>query len=263
MPPVTRSVGPLGLEHAPAATLAQESRPPGPLGLAAQGYVVLADAADRPAPSPKVLRRISSWCPDHEGDGSWTVDLIWDVFHEAKENHRIWEILAGEERGHVPWDMALHANHCGTAVEATFKDYFDSYEIAYHPYYVKKLKSIFRKDLRFDPNTVRQGVAKIKALLDQGVPVRVPLIHGIRFRIEYKKIKPHHYVGIVGYKGNTFLYLEPALPPFNVAYSYVPNYAGRLVSIHVGTLTYDEKKGLIRGDRGMMAPRAHVLGGPL
>jgi hypothetical protein len=223
--------------------------------------LVLAQAGGGQTPSPAGAgKRKSKWCPDHEGDASWTVDLLWEVFHEKQANHRIYEILAGEERGRVPWDMSRHDEHCGVAVEKTFRGYFASYEISYYPYYVDIPKSMSRKDLRFDRNKVKNGVKKIKELLDKGVPVRVPLIHGVKFTIEYKKIKPHHYVGIVGYKGDTFLYMDPAVM---AAYSWVPGYADRAVSIHVGTLIYDQKKGLLRGGQGKIAPRAHVLGGPL
>ena len=225
------------------------------------------------ANQPSVRRRKSAWCAEHEGNASWTVDLIWDVFHENKDNHRIYEILAGEERGLVPWDMSLFNEECGTAIEMVFKKYFGEgkYDLTYFPYYKEPMKAKLvklgpnqerkyaREDLKYDRGKIAAGAKKIRVLLDNKIPVRVPLIHGEVFTIRYNKVYPQHYVGVVGYKENVFLYLDPAImPPYSLVRGYV-----RPVSIQLGTLVHDVEKGLIRGGMGRIAPRAHVLGGPL
>lgn len=64
-------------------------------------------------------------------------------------------------------------------------------------------------DLRFDEKRVAAGIAKIKAMLDKGTPVRVYLVHHDGFTFPIKNDWRSHYLTIIGYAGNLFLTLDP------------------------------------------------------
>jgi hypothetical protein len=251
----------------------------GPVRILARGHLIGGDETSKESPmapqtktpatlpvAPGVRTRTSAWCPNHKGDASWSVDLIWEVLHEKRENHSVYEVLTGEQQGPIPWDMSRYHRECGQAVEAFFRAYFPKAVIYWDPYYVVPLEPdkiqvgarLPRQALQFDPAKVAAGFRKIKAHLEERTPVRIPLIRGTICTFgKNHKIVPHHYVGIVGYKDNTFLYIDPFL-----GYSYLENYAGRLVSPFLGSMVYDRKRGLLRCQKGNHAPFAHALGGP-
>jgi len=64
-------------------------------------------------------------------------------------------------------------------------------------------------DLRFDANTMRLRINSIRGLLNQGVSVRVWLVHDDGFGTHITATDPTHYVTIVGYGEGKFLFIDP------------------------------------------------------
>jgi hypothetical protein len=65
-------------------------------------------------------------------------------------------------------------------------------------------------DLRFNPTLVEHGIQKIQLHLRRGTPVRVWLIHHDGFSHPAIQGDPRtHYLTIVGFSSNKFLYLDP------------------------------------------------------
>lgn len=78
-----------------------------------------------------------------------------------------------------------------------------------HLYYLPP-KSDKMADLRFNADHVRDGIAKIKAMLGKGQPVRVWLIHHDGFaRPVIRGDRRTHYLTIIGFSATKFLYLDP------------------------------------------------------
>jgi len=139
------------------------------------------------------------------------------------------------------------------------KDTFTSYYKYYLPPTSDKMA-----DLRFNASAVRDGIAKIKAFLSKGVPVRVWLIHHDGFnRPVILGDTRTHFLTIIGFSATKFLYLDPW--PGGSLLDYDGGmYAKRSIAF-MGELEFDAS----RFDMGIASPTAatgahkyKVLAGP-
>jgi len=205
-------------------------------------------------------------------DPRLSIDLVWELLgnsRDAKKRQVYAQILdpqynIGAKRNHHPYNqLGLKQNNkpkyqagvlgCGSEVKSFCEKYMGGCVLKYYAYYVAP-KSKKYEDLRFIPKRLSLGVRRIKAALVAKTPVRLPLIYK-KFRIRGKTyIVPQHYIGVVGYGTNSFLYIDP-YPSFSKA-----KYAGK-DTVFMGFLTYDTtdaaKPALVRSDG-----KTKVLGGP-
>jgi len=99
--------------------------------------------------------------------------------------------------------------NCGTVSENYGPKFFHTKaSLAYNAYYLPPTSSRM-DELRFDPNRMRSSFDRIQKLLRQGTPVRVWLVHADGFNKTITLSDPTHFVLIVGYGGNQFLYIDP------------------------------------------------------
>src|SRR5262249_53736194 len=100
--------------------------------------------------------------------------------------------------------------NCGdTAAEYGKKIFGKDTHTAYYVYYLTPTSDKMA-DLRFNATAVGNGIAKIKAFLGKGEPVRVWLIHHDGFsRPVIHGDWRTHFLTIIGYSATKFLYLDP------------------------------------------------------
>ena len=75
--------------------------------------------------------------------------------------------------------------------------------------YYKTGRSNKLVDLRFDEKKVGAGIGKIKAMLSKGTPVRVYLVHHDGFKFPIANDWRSHFLTIIGFASNLFLYFDP------------------------------------------------------
>jgi len=92
-------------------------------------------------------------------------------------------------------------------------------------------------DLRFDEKRVEAGIHKIKALLNKGTPVRVYLVHHDGFKFPIANDWRSHFLTIIGYAGNSFLYLDPW--PSGSKLRYNGGVFPEMWNCFIGELTWD------------------------
>lgn len=72
-----------------------------------------------------------------------------------------------------------------------------------------KAKGNKMADLTFRPSIIRQAIAKIRALLDTGVSVRVWVLYGDDFGTTITPRDSTHFITIIGHAPDKFLYIDP------------------------------------------------------
>ena len=99
--------------------------------------------------------------------------------------------------------------NCGDVAAAYGKKLFA--KEAYTPYFVYYQPPTSDKmaDLRFDEKAMRKRIARIKALLDDGIPVRLWMIHADGFRKVIQGDWRSHFLTMIGYSASKFLYIDP------------------------------------------------------
>ena len=103
---------------------------------------------------------------------------------------------------------AGHYN-CGTVSENYGQKFFhNKTSVTYFAYYLSPTSDKMA-DLRFDPKRMAASIALIQNLVRQGIPVRVWIVHDDGFGKVISETDPTHFVAIVGYGGNRFLYIDP------------------------------------------------------
>jgi hypothetical protein len=104
-------------------------------------------------------------------------------------------------------------------------------------------------DLRFNPTLVEHGIQKIQLHLRRGTPVRVWLIHHDGFSHPVIHGDPRtHYLTIVGFSSNKFLYLDP-WPGGSILKYSGGMYSDREIAF-MGELTFDRT----HRDLGIFSP---------
>jgi hypothetical protein len=119
-------------------------------------------------------------------------------------------------------------------------------------------------DLRFNPTLVEHGIQKIQLHLRRGTPVRVWLIHHDGFSHPVIRGDTRtHYLTIVGFSANKFLYLDPW--PNGSRLDYQGGMYPKKRIAFMGELTFDRSQlelGIFSPD---LAPGLHnykVIAGP-
>ena len=144
----------------------------------------------------------------------YTVDLLSDVALSGNEMrvHRYSRIMKDPSTDKHILSQDTRAGHfnCGdVAADYGAKIFSQPTFTSYFVYYLPP-SSDKMADLRFSPNSVRDGIAKIKANVGKGTPVRVWLIHddGFSTPVIHGDWRTH-FLTIIGFSGTKFLYLDP------------------------------------------------------
>jgi hypothetical protein len=128
--------------------------------------------------------------------------------------------------------------NCGDVAASYGRKIFGKETFTTSILYYLPAKTDQRADLRFNPTLVEHGIQKIQLHLRRGTPVRVWLVHHDGFSHPLIRGDPRtHYLTIVGFSSNKFLYLDPW------PYGSVLDYAGGMYSerpiAFMGELTFD------------------------
>jgi hypothetical protein len=144
----------------------------------------------------------------------YTVDLLSEVAltGNAVQVHQYSRIVKGpSDSTHIlSQDTRRGHYNCGdVAAGYGTKIFSKATFVSYFAYYLPPTSDKMA-DLRFNANRVRDGVAKIKAMVAKGTPVRVWLIHDDGFstpviRGDWRT----HFLTIIGFSATKFLYLDP------------------------------------------------------
>jgi hypothetical protein len=157
---------------------------------------------------------------------------------------------------------AGHYN-CGDVSGAYGKKLFDKpTSVSNYAYYLTPTSDVMA-DLRFDPGTLKLRIAHIKALINQGISVRVWLVHDDGFSTHIVASDPTHYVTIVGYSESKFLILDPW--PGGSAFKYSGGmYPSRDIG-YIGQLEFDPHRlelGIRNSPESEGSMKYTVVGGP-
>jgi hypothetical protein len=172
----------------------------------------------------------------------YSVDLVADLAangssYQVYAYHRIMNDSATDE--HIlSQDIRRGHFNCGDVAASYGRKIFGKETFTTNVQYYLPAKTDQIADLRFDPTLVEHGIQKIQLLLRRGTPVRVWLIHHDGFSHPVIRGDPRtHYLTIVGFSSNRFLYLDP-WPAGSVLY-----YTGGMYSVKriafMGELTFD------------------------
>ncbi len=143
----------------------------------------------------------------------YTIDLLSDVaLHgNSLQVYRYSRIMRDPSNDtHILSQRTTGVLNCGDTAAGYGKKIFskDTYT-NYFQYYLPPTSDKM-PDLRFNPNAVRAGIAKIKEFLTKGVSVRVWLIHHDGFsRPVIHGDTRTHFLTIIGFSATKFLYLDP------------------------------------------------------
>jgi hypothetical protein len=144
----------------------------------------------------------------------YSVDLLANIAANGSSNqlHQYSRITQDPPEAKIILSQDTRGGHynCGdTAASYGPKIFGKDTSLVYYTYYLPA-KTSKMADLRFDAARVGQGIASIRAMLAKGKPVRVWLIHDDGFatptiRDDWRT----HFLTIIGYSSNRFLYLDP------------------------------------------------------
>lgn len=197
----------------------------------------------------------------------YTVDLLADMAlsGNALQVYRYSHIMRDPSNNtHILSQRTSGVLNCGDTAAAYGQKLFGKdTHTNYFQYYLPPTTDKMA-DLRFNANAVRDGIAKIKAFLGKGEPVRVWLIHHDGFSTPVIRGDPRtHFLTIIGYSATKFLYLDP-WPTGSILEYDGGMYSKRSIAF-IGELEFDTS----HFDMGIVSPAAvtgahhyKVLAGP-
>ncbi|PNG26093.1 hypothetical protein [Methylocella silvestris] len=177
----------------------------------------------------------------------YAVDLVSDlaISGTPKQVYLYSRIFRGpaDDRNVLSQDTRPGHYNCGDVAAAYGVKIFSKPTVtAYFTYYIPLKQTdpsveLKMDDLRFNADRVRQGVAKIKSYLSTGTPVRVWMIHHDGFKSFITGDWRSHFLTIVGYSANKFLYLDPW--PHGSRLDYDGGMYAKTRNVFMGELEYD------------------------
>ena len=106
-------------------------------------------------------------------------------------------------------DTRPHHFNCGDVAANYGKKLFGKDTSTTYNAYYNTPTSDKMDDLRFEPSRMSGAIGRIKSLLDNGTSVRVWIVDNDGFSKFIQPTDPTHFVTIVGYGANKFLYIDP------------------------------------------------------
>lgn len=136
---------------------------------------------------------------------------------------------------------------CGDEMKDFAAKYMNGTPLEYFP--VHKLRpdlkgqTVERSKIEYETPTLERAVNAIRNLLKQGKPVRVVTIDAPKFAYaENGAIQNQHFVMIVGYGGDQFLYIDPWYGGSNLTYH--GGIDGNYMTNFMGVFIYEPGKGI-------------------
>jgi hypothetical protein len=143
----------------------------------------------------------------------YNVDMLSDlaIKGNAKQIQEYASIVTGPSDNTHILSQNTNPGHynCGDVAAGYGSRFFpQKANTAYYVYYLPPTNDKMA-DLRFNGERVKVGITRIKSLVNQGIPVRVWLIHHDGFKPVIQGDTRTHFLTIIGYSATKFLYLDP------------------------------------------------------
>lgn len=183
----------------------------------------------------------------------------------GKQIHAYTRIVTGPSNNTHILSQNTNAGHynCGDVAQGYGTRFFSKpTNTAYFPYYLPPTSDRMA-DLRFNAERVKTAIARIKSLIDQGIPVRVWLIHDDGFQKVIQGDWRTHFLTIIGYSASKFLYLDPW--PGGSILEYDGGMFPKARNYFIGELTFDVSdlsKGIGSPSGSLGVHKYKVIAGP-
>ena len=174
----------------------------------------------------------------------YDVDLLSDlaISGNAKAVRAYTRILTGpHDNTHILSQNTQQGHfNCGDVAAGYGSRFFTKPASTVYFAYYQPPTSDKMADLRFYPDRVQTAIARIKSLVNQGIPVRVWLIHDDGFKPVIQGDWRTHFLTIIGYSSTKFLYLDPW--PGGSILDYDGGMYPKTGNWFMGELTFDMSK---------------------
>ncbi|MEO8127789.1 MAG: hypothetical protein ABJF23_14980 [Bryobacteraceae bacterium] len=152
-------------------------------------------------------------CGEPTRQPGYSVDMLSELAStgNAKQIHVYSQIVTGPSTDRNILSQNTTAGHynCGDVAGAYGSKIFAKpTHTNYYRYYLTPTSDKMA-DLRFDDKMVRNGISRMKAFLDKRVSVRLWAIHHDGFAKFIVGDTRTHYLTVIGYSGDKFLYIDP------------------------------------------------------
>jgi len=152
-------------------------------------------------------------CGEPVKQPGYSTDMLSDlaISGNAKQIHTYTQIVRGPSTDKNILSQNTTAGHynCGDVAGAYGSKIFAKpTHTTYYRYYLTPTSDKMA-DLKFDEKMIRNGVSRIKSLIDQKISVRLWAIHHDGFAKVIVGDTRTHYQTVIGYSGDKFLYIDP------------------------------------------------------
>lgn len=167
------------------------------------------------------------------------------------------------------------ALRCGTEMEEFGASFMGGASLNYYPIHkprpdLANKGTVSRTVLQYDSGTLDRAVTAIKNLLKKKKPVRVVVVDQPNITFAYNgAINNQHFVMIVGFGGDSFLYIDPW--PTGSKLKYLGGIDGNYQTMFMGIFKYETGKGILQdtalcggafGGNGFESNFLEVVSGP-